>query len=69
MLILSTHNICFHGEIKKLLNSFWLKHVPYLELRYNKTFCDKTGKKSVFRITAFRIHTLNNLSIFFIFKS
>ena len=38
--------------------------MPYLELRYNKTFCDKTGKKSVFRITAFRVHTLNNLSIF-----
>ena len=29
---MSTHNICFHGEIKKLINSFGLRKDPYLEL-------------------------------------
>ena len=28
---MSTHNICFHAEIRKI-NTFWLKKVPYLEL-------------------------------------
>ena len=31
---MSTHNICFHGEIRKNFNSFWLKIVPHLELCY-----------------------------------
>ena len=29
---MSTHNIFFHGEIRKILFFFWLKNVPYLKL-------------------------------------
>ena len=28
---MSNHNICFHGEIRKKINTFWLKTAPYLE--------------------------------------
>ena len=28
---MSTHNICFHGEIKNI-NTFWLKKVHYLDV-------------------------------------
>ena len=34
---MSTHNICFHGEIRKILHNhitFWFKSVPYLELDF-----------------------------------
>ena len=30
---MSTHNICFCQEIKKNRDTFWLKKVPYQELR------------------------------------
>ena len=33
---MSAHNICFCGEIKKILIFFQLKNVPYLELRIAK---------------------------------
>ena len=35
---MSTHNICFRGDISKILIPFWLKKVPYQELciSYNK---------------------------------
>ena len=29
---MSTHNICFNGEIRKNINTFWLKKVSNLEL-------------------------------------
>ena len=46
-----THNICFHGEIKKTqkktkkTNAFWLEKVSYLELwpsDWNRTVSRKT---------------------------
>ena len=29
VLLMSTHNICFHGEIRKKISTFRLKQVPY----------------------------------------
>ena len=52
---MSTHNICFHREIRKKKDTFWLKKAPCQKL-YNKAkiFSDtsradnsKTGKVRV----------------------
>ena len=38
---MSTHNICFYGEIeKKKYQYFWLKKAPILELHVN--VCEET---------------------------
>ena len=37
VLLMSTHNISFCGEIKKIINTSWLKTVPCLELCPAKT--------------------------------
>ena len=31
---MSTHNICFHGEIRKIIITDWLKKVSYLALYF-----------------------------------
>ena len=32
---MSTHNVCFYGEIRKISTIFWLKKLPSLELWVN----------------------------------
>ena len=31
-LLMSTHNICFRQDIRKIIDTFWLKNGPYQEL-------------------------------------
>ena len=61
-LVISTHYICFHGEIKENINAFWLKTAAYFKLNF---FIWKTLHNISFRLSS-SVFWAKNI-IFYIF--